>query len=437
MNTFPENFLWGAATASAQVEGGWNEGGRTPSIWDVAPKDKIKHGENCHNACDHFHHYKEDVALMKELGLKSYRFSLSWSRIIPEEGKVNQEGLAFYNNLIDELIKNGIEPLVTIYHWDMPVWAYKKGGWLKKNVIADFEFYTKTVVAAFSDRVKYWITFNEPQCFLMNGYMQGYHAPFKKKYLAFPKFTKIFMMANYRAVKAIRENAKQKPLIGMAFATGAFIPKDENNPASIEEARYKSFNKGMGKMNNRWWLDPILSGNPVSAYGIYHTYKKDMKNIKVDLDFIGINVYEAFDYARWGGDKSVDLSQCKKTYLDWVIDGRAIYWAAKFIHERYGLPIMITENGMAWDDKLVNGQVEDDERIGFINEYLHYLKKAIADGVPVIGYQHWSLMDNFEWAEGYGPRFGLIHVDFTTYKRTMKKSAYHYKDIIASNGKNI
>lgn len=436
--SFPDNFLWGAATAAPQIEGGWNEGGRTPSIWDIAPADKIKHGENCHIACDHYHHWREDIALMKKLGLKSYRFSLSWSRIIPARGKVNQEGIKFYSDIIDELINCGILPLVTIYHWDMPMWVYELGGWKNGGIVELFSEYVKVVVDAFSDRVKYWIPFNEPQCFLMNGYMQGVHAPFKRDYLSLPKITKNFMLSNAAAVKIIRERAKIKPQVGIAFAAGAFIPKNEKDPASVEEARRKSFYKGMGTMNNRWWMDPILSGKPVRAYGIYHVSKKTAKLAQVKLDFVGINVYAAFNYSLWGGDKDIDLSQLRKTYLDWVIDGRALYWAATFIYERYGVPVMVTENGMANDDKPDKcGNVNDDVRIEFIDEYLSNLKRAIVDGVPVIGYQHWTLMDNFEWAEGYDPRFGLIYVDFKTGERIIKKAAYHYSQIIKTNGANL
>lgn len=435
---FPKDFLWGAATAAPQIEGGYNEGGRTPSIWDIAPKTKIKNGENCHVACDHYHRYKEDVALMQQLGLQSYRFSLSWSRIIPEEGKVNPQGIAFYSNLIDALLQAGIEPLVTLYHWDLPVWVHKLGGWRSKQIVHHFTQYAKVVVDAFSDRVKYWITFNEPQCFLMNGYMQGEHAPFQRAYLSLSSFTRNFMLTHGETVKLIRAHAKQKPIIGITFAAGAFIPKDENSEKSIEEARHRSFYEGMGTMNNRWWMDPILAGKPVCAYGIYHSNKKDMQAIRQPLDFIGINSYAAFNYSSWGGDKDVDLSKLKKTYLDWVIDGRAIYWAARFIHERYGLPIMVTENGMANDDTVdKNGTVNDQVRVEYIDEYLWYVKKAIHDGVPIIGYQYWSLLDNFEWAEGYAPRFGLIHVDFATGKRTIKQSGLHYWQIIESGGKDL
>ena len=437
-SVFPKDFLWGAATASAQIEGGWDEDGRTPSIWDVAPENKVRGGENCRTACDHYHRFREDVAIMKELGLKSYRFSLSWSRIIPEEGQVNEKGIAFYNALIDELLAAGIEPLITLYHWDLPVWMDQKGGWKSLEIRERFLEYAAVVVDAFSDRVKYWITFNEPQCFLMNGYMQGVHAPFRRDYLSLPKITRNFMLTNAATVKLIREKAKTPPMVGLAFTAGAFIPENEKDPDSVEQARKKSFYKGMGTMNNRWWMDPILLGKPVQAYGIYRSRKRDMKDIHVKLDFIGINNYSAFNYSDWGGDKNVDTTNLPKNSLGWVIDGRSMYWTVRFLYERYGVPIMITENGMSNLDTVNEaGEVCDDIRIDYTDEYLRNLKLAIAEGIPVIGYQHWSLMDNFEWAEGYDPRFGLVYVDFETENRTIKKSAYHYKHIIETNGATI
>lgn len=434
---FPKDFLWGAATASAQIEGGWDCGGRTPSIWDVAPAGKVHNDETCHTACDHYHRWREDVALMKELGLKSYRFSVSWSRIIPQEGTVNEEGLKFYSDLVDALLEAGIEPLVTLYHWDLPLWMHEKGGWKTLAIRNAFLEYASTVVDRLSDRVQYWITFNEPQCFLMNGYMQGVHAPFQRDYLSLPRITRNFMLTNAATVRLIRERAKKNPRIGIAFAAGAFIPAEETQ-SGIETARHKSFYKGMGTMNNRWWMDPILLGKPVAAYGVYRSRKRDMKDIQVDFDFIGINNYTAFNYSDWGGDKNIDASNLPKNSLGWIIDGRSIYWTVRFLHERYKLPIMITENGMSNLDAVnEQGEVADDLRIGYIDEYLQNLKRAISEGIPVLGYQHWSLMDNFEWAEGYDPRFGLIYVDFGTGKRTIKKSGYHYKSIIESNGATI
>ena len=433
---FSKDFLWGAAAASAQIEGGWKDGGRTPSIWDMATKKQVKHGETCHTACDHYHRWKEDVALMKEMGLKSYRFSISWSRVIPEEGKVNPEGLKFYSDLVDELIANGIEPLVTIFHWDLPMWVYKKGGWLSEGIVPLFREYTKVVVEALSDRVKWWMTINEPGCFIMNGYMQGAHAPFKHDYLALSRLSRNCMLAHAASVKAIRQYAKQPVKVGIAFSTGAWVPENET-PAEIEKARKLSVEEGNGLMGNRWWMDPILLGKPVTAYCVYATHKSDMPRFKTDFDFLAVNHYEAFNYSAWGGDKSIDKSKLNTTSLGWVIDGRSIYWTLKFLYRRYRLPIIITENGMANNDSITDGEVRDDVRIGFMNDYLSNVRRAIDDGVKVFGYQHWSLMDNFEWAEGYEPRFGLIYVDYKTLKRTPKNSAYHYKKIIETNGEII
>lgn len=207
------------------------------------------------------------------MGLKSYRFSISWSRVMPSEGVVNQKGLQFYSDLVDELIKNGIEPLVTIFHWDTPVWVYKKGGWLSKKIIPLFAEYTKAVVEKLSDRVTYWMAMNEPQCFIMNGYMQGAHAPFKHRYLALSKLTKICLMAHAEAVNTIRKYAKKTPKVGIAMAAGAFVPKSESTE-DITQARHDSFYGAMGTMNNRWWGDPVFKGETVSAYGVYHTRKK-------------------------------------------------------------------------------------------------------------------------------------------------------------------
>ena len=385
-NKFPKDFLWGAATAAPQIEGGFDEDGRTPSIWDVAPAKRIKNGANCHIACDHYHRWKDDVALMKKMGLKSYRFSISWSRVMPSEGVVNQKGLQFYSDLVDELIKNGIEPLVTIFHWDTPVWVYKKGGWLSKKIIPLFAEYTKAVVEKLSDRVTYWMAMNEPQCFIMNGYMQGAHAPFKHRYLALSKLTRICLLAHAESVNTIRKYAKKPPKVGIAMAAGAFIPKSESN-ADIEEARHDSFYGAMGTMNNRWWGDPVFKGETVSAYGVYHTRKKDMSKIKVKLDFIGVNVYQPFQEGSWG-NKPANVPEDRKTSMGWVIDGRVLYWTIRFFYERYGLPIMVTENGMADNDKVINGEVNDVKRQSFIREYLDGVKRAVNEDIPVLGYQH-------------------------------------------------
>lgn len=433
--SFPKDFLWGAATASAQIEGGWNEDGRTPSIWDVAPKGKIKGDATCHVACDHYHHWREDVAIMKELGLRSYRFSISWSRIMPEEGRLNQKGVAFYSDLVDELRSNGIDPLVTIYHWDLPVWAQEKGGWLSSGIVPLFAEYTRAVVDALSDRVTYWMPMNEPQCFIMNGHMVGAHAPFKKRYLALSRLTRNCLMAFHASAEVIRANAKTPPKIGIAMAASSYVPGDESEKA-VGEARRNSFYYRSGVMSNRWWSDPLVLGEPVRAYGVYRTRRRDMPLIQTKLDFMGINTYSPFQDG-WDGTND-ELPAEQKNSIGWVNDGRCLYWTIRFFCERYHLPVMITENGTCLDDTPAeDGAVHDEKRIGYLRDYIGNVKRAVNEGYPVLGYQCWSLLDNFEWAKGYDPRFGLVYVDYATQKRTPKDSARFYREIIRTNGEEL
>ena len=433
MRVFPENFLWGAAAASAQIEGGWQEDGRTPSIWDMAPKGKIKNGDTCHTACDHYHRYKEDVALMKEMGLKSYRFSVSWSRVIPEKGKVNPEGLQFYVDLVKELKAANIEPLCTLYHWDMPMWVYEEGGWEKDAIIKNYCDFVKVMVEALSDDVTYWMTFNEPQCFIMMGYIMGTHAPFKRKFLTFRGIVRRMLLAHGEGVKVIRKYAKTTPKIGIAMAATTYIP-DGDTPEDLEKARYYSFEHAVGSGSNSLWMDPIALGK---AAGLVKNKlsKQDLQIISQPIDFIGLNVYQPSNHMLPGNKVPEDA---KKTALGWLVDGRCLYWTIRHYYERYHLPVMVTENGMA--DHVApspDGAVHDADRCDFLREFLGNVKQAVAEGIPVLGYQHWSVMDNFEWCEGYEPRFGLIHVDYATQKRTIKESGYAYARIIRENGENL
>lgn len=432
---FPRGFLWGAATSSAQIEGGWNEDGRTPSIWDAAPADRIRDGADCHVACDHYHRWREDVALMKELGLKSYRFSLSWSRVMPEVGRINGKGVAFYSDLVDELRRNGIEPLVTIYHWDLPVWVQERGGWLSDGIVSLFADYTKAVVDALSDRVTYWIPMNEPQCFIMNGHMTGAHAPFLKRPLVLSALTRHCLMAFHASAEVIRGSAKTAPKIGIAMAASSFLPENETADA-IEEARHRSFYVKSGVMSNRWWGDPLLLGRPVRAYGVYRTHRRDMPKMRTKLDYIGLNVYSPFQ-RNWHGTNDT-LPPERKNSLGWVNDGRCLYWTIRFFHERYGLPLMITENGLCDDDSdSEDGRIHDGKRIGYIDDSVGNVRRAVEEGYPVLGFQYWSFLDNFEWAEGYAPRFGLVRVDFSTQTRTPKDSAFHYREIVRKESGDV
>lgn len=435
-SAFSKEFLWGASSAAPQIEGGWDEDGRSPSVWDTAPKKKIKHGENCHIACDHYHRFREDVALMKQIGLKSYRFSVSWSRVIPSEGKVNEAGLRFYSDLVDELLAAGIEPLVTIFHWDLPVWVLQKGGWMSENIVPLFRDYTKVLVEALSDRVRWWMTFNEPTNFILNGYLQGVHPPFKRNYTAVSRLTRNFMLAHGAAVQTIRQYAKRKPMVGTVFSSGAYVPKSEAI-ADVEAARKKSVETSNGLLANRWWMDPIVLGKPVRAYGIWATHEKDMAAIAQPLDFMGLNIYSSLNYGSWG-DTEQPPAGIPRNSLGSVIDERCMYWNVKFIYERYGLPIMISENGLCDNDSVcLDGAVHDPNRADFIRRYLGQLARAAREGIPLLGYQYWSIMDNFEWVEGYDPRFGLIYVDYATQKRIIKDSAWEYRKIIETNGAGL
>ena len=430
---FAENFLWGAASASAQVEGAWDEDGKCPSIWDVAGKH-IKSGEDCHAACDHYHRYKEDVAIMKELGLKSYRFSIAWPRIMPAKGKINPKGIEFYKNLIAELKKANIEPLVTLYHWDMPLWVHEEGGWKSPKIIDYYLEYVKVVVEALSDEVQYWMTFNEPQCFIMLAYVMGAHAPFKHEVFTFKNHLRHMLLAHGRAVKLIRETAKKKPIIGIAMASTTYIP-DSEDEAGLKDAAQKSFESQVGEGSNGLYCDPICLGR-ASKMLRKKLSAEDLKIISEPIDFIGVNVYQPSNASI--NKKGYNTDELPKTMLGWVIDGRCLYWTVRQYWERYHLPIMVTENGMANPDTVgPDGRVHDEIRVKFLDDFLAGVKRAVDEGIPVLGYQHWSIMDNFEWAEGYGPRFGLVHVDYTTQKRTIKDSGYHYAEIIRSNGEAL
>ena len=431
--SFPSDFLWGTASASAQIEGAWNEDGKCPSIWDVAGKH-IKNGETCHVACNHYHRYQEDVALMKELGLKSYRFSVSMCRVMPEEGKINPKGLEFYGNLVDALVAAGIEPLCTLYHWDLPVWAQKQGGWKNPKIIDWYLQYAEAVVNSLSDRVRYWMTFNEPQCFLMLGYVAGAHAPFRHDIFTFKKAIRHFLLAHGKAVTLIRKIAKQKPMIGIAMAFTTYIP-DSEDEAGLKDAAQKSFESMVGEGSNSLYMDPIGLGK-ASKMMKRKLSAEDLRVICAPRDFVGVNVYQPSNGMI--NKKNYNTDALPKTMLGWVIDTRCLYWTIRQYWERYHIPVMVTENGMANPDTVdADGKVHDQIRCDFLDGFLGSVKRAVDEGIPVLGYQHWSIMDNFEWAEGYGPRFGLVHVDYETQKRTIKDSAVHYAEIIRTNGNNL
>ena len=433
-NVFPRDFLWGASTSSAQIEGGWDEDGRTPSIWDVTTGEQVLNGEDCHIACDHYHRYQEDVAIMKELGLKSYRFSVSWSRVIPAKGEVNPKGIQFYVNLVKALREAGIEPLCTIYHWDLPMWAHNAGGWKNPEIVEWFKAYTEVLVDALSEYVACWGTFNEPQCFIPLGYETGYHAPFLQEPEAEVKqMVRRMLLAHGEAVKVIRERAKMPAKIGIAMAVSAYVPLSET-PEGIANGEYLTFEAQRGMTYNGIYADPIFL-KKAPEYMADTLSTEDLELIAQPLDYLGINVYQPMNHGLPGKENEPG-PDAEFTSIGYLVDERCMYWSIRMFHERYRVPIMVTENGVP-DNVAEDGSPIDNIRRDFVRRYLKSLKRALEEGYPVIGYQQWSLMDNFEWAMGYRPRIGIVHIDYKTQKRTVKESGWDYAEIIACNGANL
>ncbi len=442
--SFRKDFMWGAATASAQIEGGYLEDGKGLSLWDVMYKDHVKHNDSPHIACDHYHHLEEDVKLMQEIGLKYYRFSISWPRILPNgTGTVNEKGIAFYSRLLELLKKAGIEPLVTLYHWDLPYELYKRGGWQNPESIEWFCEYTKVVIENFSDKVKFWLTFNEPNCFVGLGYETGVHAPFIKDKDALYECTRNVLKAHSKAVRIIRENAIIPPKIGFAPTGPVYIPENDTSE-KIEKARTNTFsNLNQGAFSVGWWIDPVVLGqnpqNLLEYFGKPLFSDEELSDLKAPLDFLGFNIYFGVGVQSDNPDyESNEYAGSPRNALGWPITPECIYWAVRFLQDRYKLPVLITENGMCnLDFVMMDGKVHDPQRIDYVQRHLLALKKAVDEGYDVLGYMYWSLMDNYEWAEGYSPRFGLVYVDYRTQRRALKDSALWYRDVIAANGENL
>ena len=448
---FPSDFTWGAATSAFQVEGASDADGRGASIWDMFTRHrgKIWEGHDARTACDHYNRFGEDVVLMRQVGLKAYRFSVSWTRVMPEGvGKVNDRGLAFYDRLTDALLEAGIEPWVTLFHWDFPYALFLRGGWLNPESPKWFSEYTQAVVDRLSDRVAHWITLNEPQCFVGLGYATGEHAPGLK--LDFPEVLLAghhALLAHGRAVAVIRERAKKIPIVGWSPAASVYTPATE----SIEDVKAARRATGAiypeGLWNNRWWGDPVVFGSypeeGLRAYGAAapKVGKGDMKIIRQPIDFYGCNIFHGVPVRQGENGEPVaaplPAGSPQSLYL-WHQMPAALYWGPKFLSELYKLPVVVTENGVSTADQVAHdGRAHDPNRIDFMLGYLLQLRRALRDGVDVRGYFAWSWMDNFEWQDGYKHRFGLVHVDYATQKRTLKDSAYWYQEVIATNGESL
>ncbi len=439
---FKKEFMWGVATASFQIEGAAKKDGRGDSVWDLGCRQNgyVYDGHTGNDACKHYELYKEDVKLMKELGVNAYRFSLSWSRILPNGiGKVNKKGLEFYINLIDELINNGIEPCVTLFHWDYPTELYKKGGWLNDESSDWFAEYTKIVGEAFKGKVKKYFTINEPQCVVSLGHHQKIHAPF----LSLTNeecvlVTHNILKANGKAFRVLKD-IDEKVQVGIAPCSVITIPvqKDDKSEQFAYEHHFKS--NGANFFQNALFTDPVFLGEyPQDVLDDlkvdFKPSKEDMDIIKCDMDLLAINIYHGMQFSfdnKGNAIRKPNEIGAPQTAMGWPVEPEALYYGPKFLYKRYKKPIIISENGLALCDwKMESGKVEDPMRIDFINRYLGQLHKAHEHGVDVDGYFYWSFMDNFEWSFGYSKRFGLVHVDYNDFTRTPKSSYYHYRDII-------
>lgn len=442
--SFPKGFLWGAASAAYQVEGAWNEDGKAPGIWDALYEGHVAHNDNGSVACDHYHRYREDIALMKKLGLKAYRFSVSWPRVMPRRGEVNEKGLKFYSDLVDALLEAGIEPMCTVFHWNLPMWAYEDGGWRNPATADAMAELAGVLSERLSDRVKTWMTINEPSCFIGVGHMLGAHAPFERgcdlpeaEQLALSQqLTRVALLAHGKAVRAIRAHARQPVRVGLAMCGPIFCPWSEDAGA-IEEARASTFPEDAVMFPINWWMDAAILGKPAPMLAEALS-EADLAEIHQPLDFFGFNCYNSSNYNEYEGTNPAVYPGLPRTAMDWPITPNVLRWAARLLYERYRLPVLITENGMANGDFVMrDGKVHDPQRIDYLHGYLLGLEQAIDEGVPVIGYMYWSILDNFEWALGYDKRFGLIYVDYRTQQRTLKDSAEWYAKVIATNGASL
>jgi len=435
---FPAGFTWGTATASYQVEGAWQEDGKGESIWDrfSHTPGKILNGDTGDVACDQYHRFKEDVAIMKELGLHAYRFSISWPRVFPQgKGQVNQKGLDYYNRLVDELLANGIQPFPTLYHWDLPQALQDEGGWANRDIVGHFTTYAETVMKSLGDRVKSWMVFNEPWVFTFLGHVVGVLAPGIHDRAMGMRTMHIANLTQTSAVRAMRA-------IGTADSIGSAFSMSGIYPYTGSEADRAAAERQWG-FTNDWFLRPIMKGEHPAAYlDMEATLKEadirpgEVEGLKEPLDFIGVNLYSRIITANNPDEKYLGIRQVPgpgpRCNFGWEVWPAAIYRTLMRVHNDYGKPIFVTENGSSWVDEVTgDGRVHDADRVDCYNGYIGQVARAIDEGADIRGYYAWSMLDNFEWAFGYSQRFGLTYVDFENgQKRIIKDSGYWYRDLI-------
>ena len=436
--------MWGAATAAYQIEGAARQDGKGPSIWDVFSHipGKTLEGDTGDVACDHYNRLDEDLAIMRELNLKAYRFSVSWPRVLPQgRGAVNEKGLAFYDRLVDGLCSAGIEPFVTLYHWDLPAALQMElGGWLNDDIAMVFADYAKVMFDRLGDRVKFWLTLNEPWCSAFNGYVSGVHAPgIKDKSLGY-RVAHNLLRAHGHAVGAYRAGKNSSGQISAALNTQYFYPVTDTPEDKAAVCRAMDHFCG-------WFADPLFTGQyPESMRErlgdlLPEFLTEDAALVKGSADFLGVNYYSS----EWVkdvpdspgmGTEVVPRPDLPQTGMDWAIVPQGFYDVLVWLRHRYGdIGFYITENGACFDDQVRDsGEVIDTNRIEYLQDHLAAVHAAISDGVKVKGYLAWSLLDNFEWSFGYSRRFGLVRCDYHSLKRTIKSSGRWYADVIRRGG---
>ncbi|MFZ0211454.1 MAG: GH1 family beta-glucosidase [Candidatus Acidiferrales bacterium] len=454
---FDEKFLWGAGMSAYQTEGAPREDGKGLSVWDefAHKPGKIRDGQTGDVACDFYHRYAEDIGHMREMGFRAFRFSVSWPRVMPEgTGRANPKGLDFYSRLVDALLAANIQPVVTLFHWDTPLALHRRGGWLDREMAKWFGDYAAAVARALSDRATYWLTINEPRSFIGGAYVTGVQAPGEKlPRREYMRAAHITFLAHGRAAQAIRANARQPVQLGYLGDVSPSLPETDS-AADVTAARASTFASPLAHFSgphwwreNAWWLDPVFLGKyPAHALAALggdapQIRAGDMETIRQPLDFVGANIYGGWQVRAAANGTAEDVpfpAGFPLTAFGWQVTPDAMYWAPKWLYERYKMPIFITENGCSTRDWVsLDGQVHDPQRIDFTARYLQTLARAAREGVPLRGYLHWSLLDNFEWQEGYTQRFGMVFVDFPSGHRILKDSANWYASVIKSNGASL
>ncbi|MDG4658346.1 GH1 family beta-glucosidase [Ectobacillus antri] len=441
MKKFSKDFIFGTATSSYQIEGAVAVDGRTPSIWDTFSRTpgKVNGGDTGDVACDHYHRMEEDIEILKTLGVDSYRFSIAWPRIFPQQGQYNPEGMAFYKKLVNRLVEENIQPLVTIYHWDMPQWADDQGGWVNRDSVEWFMEFAKKCFEELDASVAKWLTHNEPWCAAMLGYHQGVHAPGHTNLEEALKAAHHILLSHGKAVQYYKDVFGGTKDIGITLNLSPVYAAGEN----VND--YLAANNFDGYLN-RWFLDPLFKGQyPIDMMNLFskfvHTYDfiqdGDLDIISTPTDFFGINFYNRalmeFSAASEFLFKPA-YSDYPKSGMGWDISPNEFKELIHRLRKEYThLPIYITENGAAFDDVLeADGQVHDKNRVDYVEKHLTAVAELNEEGMNIAGYYLWSLLDNFEWAFGYEKRFGIVYVDFQTQNRYLKDSAKRYAEVIAS-----